>query len=158
MKHVVGVSDMLVSDQQDDVIVTHSLGSCIGVAIHDAKARIGGMLHFQLPLSRESGEKAANNPYMCADTGIPALFHAAYSLGAEKKRIVVKVAGGSTIMDRGGVFNIGQRNYVAMRKLFWKNGILISAEDVGGDAWRTMTLEVASGKTFIRDSEREFEL
>jgi chemotaxis protein CheD len=61
---------------------------------------------------------------MFADTGIPLLFRRAYECGAEKRRLVVRVVGGAQVMDREGVFNIGKRNYLALRKILWKAGVL----------------------------------
>lgn len=51
MKHIVGVADMKISGDKDDQIVTHALGSCLGIAIHDPIACVGGLLHVMLPLS-----------------------------------------------------------------------------------------------------------
>ena len=45
---------------------------------------------------------------MFADTGIPLLFKSCYKLGAEKKRMVIKVAGGARIMDDMNYFRIGE--------------------------------------------------
>ena len=156
MPKVVGVSDMLVSKNPDDVIVTHSLGSCIGVAVYDPAAGVGGLLHYQLPLSRDNPERALNNPYMFADTGVPALFRACYELGASKQRMIVKIAGGSTTLDTNGFFNIGQRNYITLRKILWKNGVLIAAEDIGGNSWRTMFLSVGTGSVRLKTNRGEF--
>ena len=61
-------------------------------------------------------------------------------------------------MDSQGVFNIGKRNYLALRKILWKAGVLVQAEDVGGNASRTVRLEVGSGRFWLRGSgsaERE---
>ena len=109
MNLTVGVSDMKVSDDPKSVLVTYSLGSCIGVAIYDPVVRIGGLLHFMLPESNLDPTKAKNNPFMFADTGIPALFKSAYKLGAKKQRIKVVVVGGAQILDQQGFFNIGKR-------------------------------------------------
>jgi len=158
MKHVVGVSDMKVTNRPEDEIVTHSLGSCIGVSIYDPVARVGGLLHFQLPTSKDSPEKAAGNPFMYADTGIPAFFKAAYSLGGEKGRMKVKIAGGASVADKNDFFQIGNRNYVMVKKLFWKNGVLIDSEDIGGNSWRTMRLEMASGNVWIKNGKGEYPL
>jgi chemotaxis protein CheD len=87
---------------------------------------------------------------MFADTGVPLLFRRAYEYGAEKRRLVVRVAGGAQVMDREGVFNIGKRNYLALRKILWKAGVLVQAEDVGGNASRTVRLEVGSGRFWMR--------
>jgi chemotaxis protein CheD len=158
MKHIVGVADMKISNHPEDVIVTHSLGSCIGVCIHDPVAHVGGMLHFQLPLSQDNPSRAMQNPCAYADTGIPALFKAAYRLGADKKRIRVKVAGGARVLDDNNFFNIGQRNYVVMKKIFWKNGVFIDQEDVGGAHWRTMSMEIGSGNVIIKTPGGRHEL
>jgi chemotaxis protein CheD len=112
-----------------------------------------------LPESQIDPEKACRQPFMFADTGIPLLFRRAYELGADKCRLVVVVAGGSQMMDPEGAFNIGKRNYMAMRKIFWKAGVLVQAEEVGGEVSRTVRLEVGSGKMFLRQGgEKEKEL
>ena len=152
MRVIVGVSDMKVSNDPEAVLVTYSLGSCIGVTIYDAVAKVGGLLHYLLPESKLSPEKAVKNPYMFADTGIPALFKAAYELGAKKQRMKVIVAGGSQVMDQAGFFNIGKRNDIALRKMFHKNNVLIDYRDVGGIVNRTVKLEVTTGHAWIKVS------
>lgn len=146
----VGVGDCKVSDACDSVLTTYALGSCIAVAIHDPVANVGGLLHFMLPESSVNPAKAAANPFMFADTGIPLLFHSAYQLGAEKRRLVVRIAGGAQVMDEGGVFNIGKRNHAALRKILWRAGVMIHGEEVGGTTSRTVRLEVATGRFWIR--------
>ena len=51
MRYIVGVSDMKLSKNAGDIIVTHALGSCIGIAIHDPDIKVGGILHYMLPKS-----------------------------------------------------------------------------------------------------------
>ena len=155
MKIIVSVADMKVTKNPDDTLITYSLGSCIGVAIYDPFVKVGGLLHFMLPDSRIDPQKALKNPWMFADTGIPSLFKEAYKLGAEKQRMEVKVAGGSQIMDGCGFFNIGKRNYLALRKIFWTNGVLIKSEDLGGNGNRTLALQVSSGKVLVKNSANE---
>ena len=105
-KVVVGVGDLAVSNNQAVVLATYSLGSCLGVTIYDPVMRVGGLLHFMLPDSSINPAKAAQQPAMFADTGIPALFRAAYQMKAGKHRVVLCVAGGAQVMDSGGFFNI----------------------------------------------------
>ena len=115
MNVVVGVADMKISNNIEDVIVTYSLGSCIGITIYDPIAKVGGMLHYMLPQSKNSSSNNSYNPYIYADTGIPTLFKSAYSLGAQKSKIIVKVAGGSKILDNNDFFAIGKRNYIILK-------------------------------------------
>lgn len=145
----VGVGDCRVSNAAESVLATYALGSCIAVAIHDPVATVGGLLHFMLPESSLNPDKASQNPFMFADTGIPLLFHAAYGLGAEKRRLVVRAAGGAQVMDENGVFNIGKRNHLALRKILWKAGVMIHGEEIGGTTSRTVRLEVATGRFLV---------
>ena len=112
---IVSISDLKVSKNVNDVLVTYALGSCIGVAVYDPKVKVGGLLHYMLPESAIDENKARGNPEMFADTGIPLLFRTCYSLGAEKKRMVVKVAGGASILDDANYFRIGQKNITTLR-------------------------------------------
>jgi chemotaxis protein CheD len=158
MKYTVGVSDMKVCAGAGDIIVTHALGSCIGVAIHDAKACVGGVLHYMLPVSKVDPEKARLNPFMFGDTGIPLLFENAYKMGASKEHLRVVITGGAQVFQDKDLFDIGNRNTVIARKLFWKNNVLITAENVGGHLPRTLYLEIGSGKTWFTTHGQEFDL
>lgn len=152
MDIVVGVADMKVSNEPGVVLVTYSLSSCIGLAIHDPVAQVGGMLHYMLPESSLDGRKAKKNPYMFGDTGIPALFREVYKLGAKKSRLRIIVVGGAQILDQKGLFNIGKRNYTVLRKLFWKNNVMTDFEDVGGNVNRTLKLEIKTGQAWLKVS------
>lgn len=147
---VVGVADCQISNDSDGMLVTYALGSCIAIAIHDAAAGVAGLLHFMLPESAIDPVKAQNNPYMFADTGVPKLFQGAYKYGADKRRLTVRLAGGAQVMDDKGIFNIGKRNYVAVRKILWKAGVMVHGESVGGETSRTVRLEVGSGRFWLR--------
>lgn len=156
----VGVADMKVSARAGEVLVTYALGSCLGITVHDAVAGVGGMLHVMLPSAANHAEKARENPYMFVDTGVPLLFKSCYQLGASKERLVVKVAGGASARDNDeeDSFQIGKNNLVMLRKLFWKNGVLIQAQEVGGRLSRTLSLDVASGEVRIRSNGTDREL
>ncbi len=150
MKVVVDISDAQVSNKPDDVIITYSLGSCIGVSLYDQQAKVGGMLHFQLPSAKVDIAKSKTNPMMFADTGMNHLVEKMAALGGVKKRMTVKIAGGAQMMSGAKAFQIGKRNYASIRQLLWKNGMFIDSEDIGGEAARTMTLNVADGDVQIK--------
>ena len=139
-------------------LATYSLGSCIAVALHDPVATIGGLIHFVLPDSRIDRQEAEANPYMFADTGVPLLFRRMRRMGADSGRLTVRVAGGAQVWKDASRFNIGRRNYLALRKLLWDAGTMIHAERVGGDTWRAVRLHVGSGGIVwhkANESERE---
>ncbi len=156
---VVGVGDCLVSAEPDAELVTYALGSCIAVVVWDPAARVGGLLHFMLPDSSvDLRGQGQDHPYRYADTGTPRLFREAYQMGAEKRRLIVRLAGGAAVVEDNGLFSIGKRNYAALKKILWKAGVMVHGEDVGGNVSRTVRLELQSGRMFIRaagQTERE---
>lgn len=148
---VVGISDLKVSGNAGDILITYALGSCVGVAVYDPVDKVGGLLHFMLPDSSIDETKAKRNPAMFADTGIPLLFKSCYKLGAVKKRMIVKIAGGASIMDDMNYFRVGQKNITAARKIFWRNGIIIDGEDLYGNYNRTVKLNISNGKFYVKN-------
>ncbi len=60
--------------------------------------------------------------------------------------------GGAQVMDDSGMFNIGKRNQMIIRKMFWKNNVAVTKEDVGGTVNRTITLNVGSGNVRLKVS------
>ena len=158
MQHVIGIAEMKVTRSPEDVLVTYSLGSCVGVSLYDPAAGIGGMIHCMLPLSKIDAAKAQSNPCMFTDIGVTMLLQTMFDSGAERRRLVAKVAGASSLLDDKGLFKIGERNYTVLRKVLWKNNIMVAAEDVGGAVSRTMHLYMDSGRTTIKSGGKEVEL
>jgi chemotaxis protein CheD len=148
MNQVVAVGDMKTGGRED-MIVTHALGSCLGLMVYDPAAQVGGLLHAMLPLSKINLQKASENPYMFVDTGVPELFRQLYDLGGQKNRMVIKAAGCGQPLGNSEMFKIGERNYTILKKLLWKNNIMIEAEDVGGIASRTVYFDLSTGQVTI---------
>ncbi len=146
---------MVASNDASAELVTYSLGSCLGITLHDAVARVGGLLHIMLPDSRIDATKAVSAPFMFVDSGVPRLFQAVYNLGADRRRLMVKVAGGAQLLDPQRVFNIGERNAQVFNELLLRNGYTIHACDVGGLASRTMRLDMTTGKVSIKSPGME---
>ncbi len=151
MKTIVGVSDMRVSANVNETIITYALGSCLGITIYDPIKKVGGLLHVMLPLSKADKEKAKLKPEMYVDTGFSKLLMACYDFGAVKSNMKIVVAGGASMKQNGkdDYFKIGRRNFTILRKLLWKNGFIIDYQDVGGHKARTMSLQIADGLVTI---------
>jgi len=152
---VVGIADMAVTDRPEDLVVTYSLGSCLGVTLYDPYIKVGGMIHCMLPLARVDPEKAHKSPFMFVDSGLPLIFRELYEMGAKKNRLIVKAAGCSQLLDDKKLFEIGKRNYTVFRKILWKNNILISGEHIGGSFSRTLFLDIATGEVIVRVKDEE---
>ena len=152
----VGIGDCALSDAPDTVLITHALGSCIAVVLHDPVTHVTGLLHYMLPDSGQADETTRlERPYLYADTGIPRFFKSAYALGAHKQRLIVSLIGGAQVLSQSDAFHVGKRNYLAARKLFWRAGVLVHAEDVGGVTPRTVRVQVNSGQIVISLGQNE---
>jgi chemotaxis protein CheD len=152
---IVNVSDGRVSNDPTDIMTTYSLGSCIGVCLYDPVTHIGGMLHYQLPSSMMDAKRAQEKPMMFADTGMNILMRELTALGANKKRMRVKIAGGAAMDSGPKGFDIGKRNYLAIKKILWQNSMFVDAEDVGGTSARNLYMNIASGAVTVRTNGLE---
>jgi putative nucleotidyltransferase with HDIG domain len=126
------------------------LGSCVGVAMYDRDATVGGLVHIMLPRGDEDKEAMAPGRY--ATAGIPRLIAEMEKLGASKQRIVAAMAGGALILTNRGLsvdMNIGRRNSGMAREVLNAEGIPVISEDTGGYFGRTFRLEQATGKTEV---------
>lgn len=155
---IVDIAGAAIADSLEEVLITYSLGSCLGVALYDPVLRIGGMAHCMLPLSQIDTQKAAQKPFMFVDTGMMQLLDMMYKRGCRRKDLIVRAAGAARVMDNSNLFRIGERNYAVFRKVMWKNGLLIKREDIGGEASRTLRLHIATGQLTVRSGGMETEL
>ena len=146
----VGMAD-LKTGKDPDILTTLGLGSCIGIALWDPVSRIGGLAHVMLPDST----KIRNNSNIAkfADTGITELVRQMETLGAPRKRLVAKIAGGARMFEVSGstsVGNIGEKNALASKQKLKELGIPILAEDTGLNYGRTVELNCANGDYVIK--------
>ncbi len=144
---IVGVGEYVARSGPTGSLRTYALGSCLGVAIYDPAARVGGLAHCALPTNRTRATDVAAG--MFVDTGIPALLEDMLALGALRNRLVVKVAGGARSLGETDYFLAGERNFTALRQVLWRNDLLISSSDIGGSKARTLTLHLADGRCSV---------
>lgn len=155
-RKVVKISDMKISSNVNEYLVTYSLGSCIAVSSFDTSLKIGAMIHLLLPDS--SIIESISNPFKFADTGIPLMLKRMAKLGCKKKNLITKISGGANVMNKNSFFDVGKKNYLAVRRILWMNNIMINGEDVGGTKSRTVKLFIKTGKTSISNSMEEYEI
>ncbi len=148
----VGMGEMQFSTSSDSVLVTYSLGSCIGLTVYDPVAHVGGMAHIMLP----AGSAVNGDAGKYAATCVPAMIDALIRRGATRARMVVKMAGGAKILGiavNNGT-SIGTQNHEAVIKALDSAGLRVASSDCGGDFGRTMKLFVDSGKVEILTATR----
>jgi chemotaxis protein CheD len=153
---VLGIGDYGATSNPEQVIKTLGLGSCVAVICADPAAKIAAMIHVALPDSSASPDRRDEKPGYFADTGIPALFDSLRQVGWNERegKLTIKLAGGATIMDPNGTFNIGKRNLLAIKKILWNAGFGPIAEDVGGNISRTVAVSAETGAVLVTSPGR----
>ncbi len=141
----VGMADYKVG-RNPDSLISYGLGSCVGIALFDSTAKVGGLAHIMLPDSTQA--RSADNLAKFADTALPVMLNEIIKLGGLKSRIIAKIAGGSqmfTFTNTTDIMRVGERNADAVRAVLKKLEIRVIAEDTGGNYGRTVELKLDTG-------------
>lgn len=121
------------------------LGSCIGVVLYDERKGLAAFAHVVLPSSGGRG----GTPGKFADTAVPWMLDALQKAGAEPKRVLAKIAGGSNMFAADGPFQVGAQNAEAVRSQLKSAGIRLVAEHLGGTHGRRVTFHPDTAKLEI---------
>ena len=146
----VGMADLNVT-KHNGVLTTLGLGSCVGVAMYDPIAKVAGLLHLMLPSSKTIRNNT--NSAKFADTGIALLIEEVCKQGANKNRLICKLAGGAQMFSFGNkndIMKIGERNVIAAKEIIAELRIPIAAEDTGGNFGRTIELYASNGQLTVK--------
>ncbi len=142
-------------EQGDITISTIGLGSCVAIMLHDADKRVGGLAHILLPSETLSQDRSNRAKFPA--TAVPLLLERMRALGANRTRIVAKLAGGASmfaaLLPTSGL-QMGERNLIAARSALARASIPVVAEDVGGGHGRNVFFRVASGDVEVKSMVR----
>lgn len=146
----VGIADLNTAFSPDRII-TVGLGSCIGIAMYDKTKSLGGLAHIMLPDSTQFNN--VTNPLKFADLAVLILIEKLERLGASKRNLKAKIAGGASMFnfsDKSMIMDIGNRNGKSVKEALKKHSIPVLAEDLGGNKGRTMIFDTADGSVKIK--------
>ena len=146
----VGMADLNIC-KSPDIITTLGLGSCIGLTLYDPVTKIGGLVHYMLPDSTQMRNNS--NIAKFADTGIDELLKQVLRAGANRTRLVAKIAGGAKMFSVSGssnISNIGEHNALAAKAKLKQLRIRLIAEDTGLNYGRTVELHCETGDFYIK--------
>jgi chemotaxis protein CheD len=143
---VAGIGEMVVTADVDSQLVAYGLGSCVALALWDPRARVGGLAHFMLPSGSADGP-----PVKFVETGMAAFLAAFEAHGGSPRRAQIKAAGGAAMLALSASgLAIGRRNAQAVETALEERGLALHASDLGGNAGRTVQLDVASGRLHVK--------
>lgn len=146
----VGMADLNVC-VAPHVLTTLGLGSCVGITLYDATTRISGLAHIMLPDSTQIRNNS--NLAKFADTGIDELIAKMVSIGANRNRLVAKIAGGAQMFafsSANETMRIGERNVIATIKKLESLNIKLLGQDTGATYGRTIEFYSEDGRLLIK--------
>jgi chemotaxis protein CheD len=153
----VGLGELVISQNPDDILVAYGLGSCVGVGMFSPTKKIAGLLHAVLPENSDTDKTSTK----FVDSGIPVMLEKMQKAGADLRTIQIYMAGGANMLINTTLsksFDIGTRNAAAAREMFTKLNLKLINSETGGNTGRTVRLYVSTGKYTVRiigGTERE---
>ncbi len=154
----VGMADLNVC-ASPKALTTLGLGSCVGIVLYDSIRKIAGLAHIMLPDST----KIINNENKAkfADTGIDLLISEMVKIGAERRALIAKIAGGAQMFafsNNSEMMRIGDRNVEATKAKLQELGIALKAEDTGLNYGRTIEFYPETGILHIKSVGKEIKM
>jgi chemotaxis protein CheD len=143
---VAGIGEMVLSSDPDARLVAYGLGSCVALAVWDPRTRVAGLAHFMLP----SGPHNSGSPVKFIDSGLDTFLDAIRASGAQLDRCSLKAAGAAATLSLGGGLAIGMRNSESLQAALAARGLTLTATALGGNAGRTVQLEVGDGRFLVK--------
>jgi chemotaxis protein CheD len=153
----VRLADFVANNNSNDTLIVHGIGSTLAVVLYDEGMKTGGIVHIMLPNSSTASPKTMNYPAMYADLGIPQLVKSCVELGARMDTLSARLAGGAFMLGTGVSQSISDGNLSTTRRILYKMGIKVTAENTGGNHMRTVRLDIATGKVYLKQPSSDWE-
>jgi chemotaxis protein CheD len=144
----IGMGKMAVCRNTDAELYALGLGSCIGLAVVDRQAKVGGLAHIVLPES--GGSEVAEEPAKFADRAVPELIFRMRLAGAAPRRLEAVLVGGAHMFTTGDL-DIGARNTTAVRDALDALSVKVHAIATGGTLGRSVRVSPARGTVTMRE-------
>jgi chemotaxis protein CheD len=132
------------------VLFAVGLGSCVGIALYDARARIGGFAHVMLPHPSSARKPTPLGRF--ASTAIEYLIQEMETAGAARRRLYARLVGGAAMFENLMTDNgpaLGERNVESARHALKAAGVPLKGEAVGGNHGRSVHFDMANGRLLV---------
>ncbi len=149
MELIVGMGEYIVTNQEEDIIRTYALASCVAVTVYSPLRKAAGMIHVVLPSPLET-MSSANRPAYFAVTGVPLLINTVcQKYGCSRRELDVQMFGGADSALNQDIFRIGRKNINAVKDTLRSMGLTIKRADLRGHESRTLEMDVKTGAVKI---------
>jgi chemotaxis protein CheD len=138
--------------RQGEVIST-VLGSCVSACVRDPVLNIAGMNHFMLPQHGGQSNVAWQGAPISSETrygnwAMEYLINELLKAGASRDRLEIKLFGGGQVL--ANMTDVGAKNISFVEDYLSKEGMEITARDLGGVFPRKVLYFTCSGKVLVK--------
>ena len=138
-------------DTQKQTVLEAYLGTCVGAALYDPVAGVGGLIHLLLPEPLRIEETFQPEKY--ASTGFPLFLRALADAGATVENMQACIAGGALVgpLDDSDLeLDIGGRTAERVMQIISLEGIRVAKMETGGFFTCSLTLDMTTWKCRIK--------
>lgn len=145
MNQIIGIGEYIVSNQEEDTLITYALASCVAVTIYCPNKKAAGMIHIALPNPMDMNISSKKLGYY-ATTGLPILFETMYNkFGCIKETLNIQLFGGANSIRMDDVFSVGPKNIEAVESILSAYKLKYDSKEVGGFISRSIEMKIATG-------------
>ena len=146
----IGIAEYAVVTDET-VLITSGLGSCLGIALHDPREMVSGLIHVMLPSISQARD---STPAKFVDTGVPLLIDEMVAVGARADNLRAWMVGGSEMIQfSSSEGSIGSRNIEMAEQLIDEHDLQLVGSDVGGSHGRSIAFDPAAAELTIRTAD-----
>jgi chemotaxis protein CheD len=131
----------------EDLLVMTTLGSCIAACLWDREKRVGGMNHFLLP---DTGQSGGADSGRYGSFAMDLLIGEMVKRGATRSTMEAKVFGGGAVISGMNTINVGERNTAFVLDYLRTERITVVSKDVMDIYPRKVCFLPASGKAMVK--------
>lgn len=148
----VGIGEYKISNQLNETIMTHALGSCIALIMYCPITKHTALAHIVLPKTdhRDQSEILKNKPGYFADLIVPQLADYFLNIPCHPSQLQIYLAGGADSLNEKDVFKVGKRNVEMVMDILRNYQLVPYKMDVGGNISRTVSVDVDNGRVTIK--------
>jgi len=130
-----------------------TLGSCVGVFLHDGERGLSGLAHVMLPERVRDDQTLGKY----ADTAIPELLTQMERRGGRRGNMQAFLAGGANMFqasEDSRIATVGEKNLQAVHRVLAELAIPVREENTGGVQGRTVCFDGETGSLQVKTLQR----
>ncbi len=138
------------------LLLRAGLGTCVGVALYDRDADVGGLHHLLLPEPISSENILMPEKY--ASSGLPLFIQELFALGASRDNLKACISGGALVgplMNQDLDLDIGGRTTEVVKNILAEEGIQIEKAETGGLLSSDLCLDMQTWEPSTKPLEHE---